>query len=691
MKRLATLLLLVAALQACGSPRLPRLGRGGGGGGTPSDEPRVEQPSTTAGSSGTPGARPGVVETSVGREAQPPSPPPPLGSARPPRAPQQGADVNLPPPTRRPEPAWLRAAAAEPEFRVDFAAAGRRVPSGLHAGLNDLLQANAGAWKVWGDGLPDKNAGLIRLWLRYHSGGLNDQHFRAAAEAAEAGLSAYITVVGFKEQAGRHEDNSQVLEPVKDSEIEAWAQRVKQDIATLRGRGVDVRYVEIWNEPDFSNNWGGTPESFARFFAKSGRRLRELLPEGMRIGGPSMGSGTGGGRRLFRLIAKSCVREGFEPDFLSWHQYGGMPTDQELMGIVDETRRIVMAAGLTVPELILSEWNMTMPPNLALEDHRAAANFVAMFIGMARTELRDAMYFFLQDGFWESKSDYDGGSLGMFSLHGAPKAVLAGVRLVRQAAALPMVPTTRLAAPNNLALMASREGRTGLVLATNAGGREEDTAAAFAEYLGVDLAQYKDKERALQKFLRGQADYASVGGPRGDESIWLGVRRFLELHRAEMAKGVRTVQVELGDAPSRIGRVWLLDETHGNPLRSQEIQRAFAPYKSGLQNVAVDRARTRLLADGVASGQIDTLIRGYRNDDQAALRSVPADVRDKAMKTFNEEQRRLELEVTPSLAAMADAFAAEVDAAGHASLQGGTLQLKLPVGTTLLVEVLWGG
>jgi hypothetical protein len=505
--------------------------------------------------------------------------------------------------------------ASEPEFAVDFGAPGRMAPSGLHAGMNDLLQADAGSWQVWGDGLPEKNAGLVRLWLRYHTYGLNREHVRTARQAADAGLSVFLTVVGHEVQESRAQGNvKDTLEPVESArDIEDWAQRVAADVAELRRNGVDVRYVDIWNEPDYATfNWGGTQESFADFFAKSGRRLRELLPEGMRIGGPSMGSGTGGGLRLFRLILKSCVRYGFEPDFLSWHQYGGSPTDQELAFVAAEIRRLIDASGLVIPELILSEWNMTMPVNPALEDHRAAANFAAMFISMARTELRDAMYFFLKDGFWESEEDYDGRSLGMLTLHGAPKAVLAGVRLVRRAAALPMVPTTRLNAPNNLALMASRDGDRGLVLATNIGGRETDTAQALAESMGVDIADYKGKESLIQRYLQGRIEWEAVRGPAADRPTWDAVRRYLEVNRAEMAKANRTVRVTLQDAPDRIGRVWLIDETHGNPLQSEEIQAAFAPYRQGTQLAALDRTRTKLRAEGVPAAQLDALERGMR-------------------------------------------------------------------------------
>ena len=133
----------------------------------------------------------------------------------------------------------------------------------------------------------------------------------------------------------------------------------------MRARGLDVRYVEILNEPEYDNNWDGTDEEFASFFARAGRGLRQLLPAGVRIGGPSMGAGDGGGRRVFRLILKACVKYGFEPDFLSWHDYPGYPADQDTMRVVAENRRLADASGLTIPEMIVSELQLSMPINPA--------------------------------------------------------------------------------------------------------------------------------------------------------------------------------------------------------------------------------------------------------------------------------------------------------------------------------------
>lgn len=692
MKRIALLLLCCAALESCGAMKLPRRPGGGRGGQQPGAEQPERTPPRDSGGGRTSGGASGSPASLPQQEPVEPPPLPPAGTTRPEIAPRPDADLTLPEPQQGPLPDWLEEEVPAVDFRVDFGGEATPVPSGLYAGINDMLQGSAGAWQVWGQDLP-KDAGLARLWLRYHRTGLNQEHFRAARQAMDAGLAIYLTAVGGQVQEDRgHGYDKDRLHAVKPSEVEAWCRMVAGDVEKLRQRGIDVRYVEIWNEPEYNNNWDGSDEEFAAFFARAGRGLRKMLPEGIRIGGPSMGAGYGGGRRLFRLILKACVHEGFEPDFLSWHDYPGIAADQEVAAIPAGMRRLANASGLTIPEFIVSEWQLSMPVNPALEDHRGAAAYVGMINGMAQTELRNSMFFFLQDGNWESKSDFDGGhSLGVFTLNGAPKALLSAVRLVRLAASLPKVPQQRAAAPVNLSLLATREGSRGFLLAANSDGQENFTAKKLAETLGVDLSDYSGKDRQLARYMKGEVDYSQLRAPARDERVWKAVQRFMASQRRERADDDRRMRIELRDGPARVGRVWLIDERHGNPKGSRELREDFAPYAEGLNQVAAKAARKRLLAEGVTQTQLEALSKGMRDGDQRALASVPAELRKRAQEVFDEERARLDREVAPKFAAYPAASAAEVDAEGRAELEGGVLEVLLPVGTTVLVEVLWEG
>jgi hypothetical protein len=386
----------------------------------------------------------------------------------------------------------------------------------------------------------------------------------------------------------------------------------------------------------------------------------------------------------------ACVHHGFEPDFLSWHDYPGLPTDQEALKIIENNRYLADASGLTIPEMIISEWQLGMPPNPALEDHRGAANFVAMFNGMARTEVRNAMFFFLQDGNWESKGDFDGGhSLGVFTLNGAPKAILAGIRLVRQVAEYPMVPSARVGAPTNLSMIATREGNRGYVLATNLSGKTDFSARKLAEMRGIDLTLYSGKDNVLKRYLKGEVPFSKVGGPAVDEELWESVRRFLVVQNREQKLRERWLKLSATDAPSRIGKVWIIDASHGNPKASQSLRREFKPYTEGLRTVAMKSARERSIAQGAPASELDALVRAMRANDPAAQARVPKSTRDIAQAAFKDELDKLNREVSPRFAAHADASAALINAQGRVRLNGNKLDLQLPPGTTLLVELIW--
>ena len=693
MKQSLLLLLLLATLEACGAVKLPR--RPGNRGNRPAgDGSEVEQPAANGGVETTTA---GVGEGSSPTTQQQPTvqrPLPPvqqrtplqLGSARPEIAPRPSTEVDLPPGIRRPPPDWLKAAPPGTEFQVDFGGTATPIPSGLHAGMNDMLQSSDGAWQVWGEGLPAEGAGLARLWLRYHRSGLNNEHFRAAKAANDAGLGLFFTVSGYPGKS----DGDELRALKSEREINDWCQLVATDVGKLRERGLTVNYIEIWNEPDWPENWSGTQQEFATFFAKAGRGLRKLLPAGTRIGGAGMAAGYGGGRRQFRLMLEACVHHGFEPDFLSWHDYPGLPTDQEALKIVEDNRYLADASGLTIPEMIVSEWQLGMPANPALEDHRGAANFVAMFNGLARTEMQNSMFFFLQDGNWESKSDFDGGhSLGVFTLNGAPKSIFAGIRLVRQAAEYPMVPSARVGAPTNLSMIATREGDRGYVLATNISGKSEFAARKLAEMRGIDMTQYSGKDTILMRYMKGEVGFSAVGGPAADEELWESVRRFVSVQSREQNLRERWLKLSTTDAPSRVGKVWIIDATHGNPKASQSFRQEFQPYTEGLRTVAMNNARAQSIAQGAPASEVDALIRAMRAKDKPAQARVPKSTRDIAQAAYKNELDRLNREVSPQFAAHADASAALVNSQGHVRLNGNRLDLQLPPGTTLLVELIW--
>ena len=166
------------------------------------------------------------------------------------------------------------AVAQEPDFTVDFGGTGRPVPTGLITGLNDLTNASPGVWKAWVESVRPRDS-LVRIWLKYNFGTLNETHVRACEEAKRAGMGIMLTVLG---KPGSRVDTRQGQVQAAP-EPKSWAQAAAADVMSLRNRGYPVSHVEIWNEPDMPEQWGGSGEEFARFFAAAGAALSPL-PDG---------------------------------------------------------------------------------------------------------------------------------------------------------------------------------------------------------------------------------------------------------------------------------------------------------------------------------------------------------------------------------------------------------------------------
>ena len=121
----------------------------------------------------------------------------------------------------------------------------------------------------------------------------------------------------------------------------------------------DLKYWEIWNEPDLDAEpgrtnfrcWSGTPEQFYELYDVTAKHLKACFP-GIKVGGPALACRVD--EWLDNFI--SHVKEHNSPlDFCSWHIYS---TDVHK---VVERHQIVRskldAAGFTGTESILNEYN----------------------------------------------------------------------------------------------------------------------------------------------------------------------------------------------------------------------------------------------------------------------------------------------------------------------------------------------
>lgn len=579
--------------------------------------------------------------------------------------------------------------AQEPEFTVDFSAPGQPIPPGLLYGMNDLNNASPGVWKAWAESVKPHD-GLVRIWLKYHLGQLNDGHFLACQRAQEAGMSIMLTVTG---KPGSRVDTRQgAVQEAPDPKV--MADQTAADVAKLLARGLPITHVELWNEPDMPAQWGGSNEEFALFWAKTCALLRPQLDAKIKLGGPGMAANYGGGIRLFRLITAACKQAGFKPDFLSWHDYSGFPMDQYYHNTARLVTALAQQDGLGTPELILSEWNAGLPgeknPFHEADDYRGAANFVSMTTALAATPVKHSLFFMLQDGNWDTRQDFAGEAVGAFTLHGAPKSVLAGMRMMSTAGALPRVPVTpRAELPANFSLLATRQGSRGYLVAASCFGKTSGHVRKMAEAAGVDLTTLNKLEDVLKRYVRGDASYEATGLPAQDKPTWERIAREMRALAKEEKESGRRLTVRMKGGPVKVTGAWVIDATHGNPAADADFRKRFGPYEGGWFAVAAQLTLQQLRAEGVPAAELERIEAALKDKKAGGIQGVSEANAARARAIFADMQERAEQDPPRELARHPAAAPGKVPAKDWAEMQGDLLTLRLPPFTSLMLEVSW--
>ena len=138
----------------------------------------------------------------------------------------------------------------------------------------------------------------------------------------------------------------------------------------------EIKYWEIWNEPDGPMMWclpdgdegkGTTAEEraadrkardakrralFVEFFVKCLKRLKDEFGDTIKVGGPALMNCD---EVWLNDLFSACRDAGVEPDFISWHGYLRDPA--KYVNDAGMARRLCDSYGLTKCELIVNEWH----------------------------------------------------------------------------------------------------------------------------------------------------------------------------------------------------------------------------------------------------------------------------------------------------------------------------------------------
>ncbi|MBN1818987.1 MAG: hypothetical protein JW828_16620 [Sedimentisphaerales bacterium] len=128
----------------------------------------------------------------------------------------------------------------------------------------------------------------------------------------------------------------------------------------------DIRYWEIWNEPENRPNmWSGTDQDYYRLYAAAAKQIKSRFPA-LKVGGPSIGDP---GKLVANRLEPSPFLKGFLDfcrtnkvplDFFSWHTYSDDPHVYLLKARA--LRKLLDEKGFHNTEMHLNEWNF-LPDN----------------------------------------------------------------------------------------------------------------------------------------------------------------------------------------------------------------------------------------------------------------------------------------------------------------------------------------
>jgi xylan 1,4-beta-xylosidase len=153
-------------------------------------------------------------------------------------------------------------------------------------------------------------------------------------------------------------------DPTPPADLDKYAQIVRHIVLHYNqgwdnGFHDDLRYWEVWNEPDFRVFWTGTPQQYYDLYEKVALAIKAADPKTL-IGGPT----------ISKPLDATPYREGFLDfvrakklplDFFVWHYYTMDSNDpQTLVDIGKEIRSILDAHGFRSTKNVLDEWNVDL-------------------------------------------------------------------------------------------------------------------------------------------------------------------------------------------------------------------------------------------------------------------------------------------------------------------------------------------
>jgi xylan 1,4-beta-xylosidase len=143
----------------------------------------------------------------------------------------------------------------------------------------------------------------------------------------------------------------------------------------------NIRYWEVWNEPDLMPFWSGTGPQYCDLYKTVVTAIKSLDPT-LKVGGPVLATHNDVRGTMNSFLA--YVQQNALPlDFFSFHWYPQYVDPLDFYRLAVEYRALVNSYGYTSAELHLNEWNYSLY-DTPTEDMHAA------FVGSSLIYMQDA-------------------------------------------------------------------------------------------------------------------------------------------------------------------------------------------------------------------------------------------------------------------------------------------------------------
>ena len=185
------------------------------------------------------------------------------------------------------------------------------------------------------------------------------------------------------------------------------------------GYKYDIRYWEIWNEPDCKAMWTGSDTEFFSLFEIAAKAIKARFPE-LKVGGPAVMTAAGPWADKF---LGQCRDRSVPLDFFSWHCYGANP--YSVSKNADAVRTQLDRYGYTKTESHMNEWNYIPNGNWGPFKDEAGPvrdKWYADMGGPQGAAYVAAVLMLMQDTTIDVANFYSAGvsAFALFSAHGTP-------------------------------------------------------------------------------------------------------------------------------------------------------------------------------------------------------------------------------------------------------------------------------